>query len=285
MKLYRTLTVLIFIIVLGSLLTPIIKNKQAEIRGYHYKDKVLVLLYHHIAENTNDATITPQQFEEQMKILKDKKFNVIGMDQFINFLEKKGSVPENAVLITFDDGYESFYTKASPILEKYNFVATNFVVVSSTVLKNTPIPHLTWDEMRALKEKGMTFYSHTYNAHQMTTNAKGENEYILLKQIINPATGQLETQAQYEKRVEDDLKLADKYLQDELGNKDKILCFPYGVYNDTVINIGKKVGIRYFFTVKEGVNKPGMTEIFRINVGSSSITTDVFYNKLKMFNE
>src|SRR5689334_797698 len=97
--------------------------------GNHYKNKVLVLMYHHLDETEKGgAIISPAAFEAQIQMMLANDYHFISMDEFIQFKRKQRSIPDNAVLMTFDDGYESFYTKAYPILRAYDIPATKFVI-------------------------------------------------------------------------------------------------------------------------------------------------------------
>lgn len=279
-------------IILTSFMTiltffPVLYNsKTTEGQAYHYKNKVLILNYHHLGNKKSSVTITPQLFEIHMNLIKKQGYNVISMNQLIKFLDKKAPVPQNAVVITFDDGYESFYTEAIPILNKYQFVATNFIVVSSTVKQNTPIPHLTWGEMRTLKEKGMSFYSHTFNQHQrMPINKQGDTGPLLTSRIYDPSSGITETHEQYTTRIQADLKEADYYLQQNLENQEKLLAFPFGAYNSEVLDLAKNEGIRYLFTIEEGINKPGMTKLYRLEIGLPDLTPNHLKKKLENYDE
>src|SRR5690606_2914016 len=100
----------------------------------YYEDQVIVLMYHHIdPSESNSVIISPEQFESHMQMLRDKGYQVISMDQFMAFNSHEEEVPANAVLITFDDGYESFYTYAAPTLEKSTRLNSSHVKISYAV--------------------------------------------------------------------------------------------------------------------------------------------------------
>ena len=281
----RAIIFFLIIIFSASILSIYLYFKKPEGEMIYYRDKVLVISYQHVAQKTNSATITPQLFAAHMQTIKDYGYNVISMEQFLKFMDKQGTVPPNALVITFEDGYESFYTQAYPILNNFGYVASNFIVVAPTEESNTEIPHLSWDQMRELKKIGMSFYSHTYDSHKITTDKNGAQTYVLTSPIFLEKTKNWETQEEYEARVREDLQKADNFLQDKLENQRKLLAFPYGAYNPTVLNIAQQLGIEYFFTEKEGINEPGMKEIKRINVGAPDISPLFFLWKLKTNDE
>ncbi len=67
------------------------------------------------------------------------------MQQFIAFLNGKNTVPPDAVVLTFDDGYQSFYKYAYPALKDQDMTATNFIIVDY-LGTNPGTPFLNWDE-------------------------------------------------------------------------------------------------------------------------------------------
>ncbi|MFD2881486.1 hypothetical protein ACFTAO_45400 [Paenibacillus rhizoplanae] len=91
-------------------------EKEAPLpKGVYYKDHVAVLMYHHLTETPlmlYPGVLPAVQFDEQMQLLKQEGFHVITMKQYREFMLDRAPVPDNAVLLTFDDGYESFYKLA-----------------------------------------------------------------------------------------------------------------------------------------------------------------------------
>jgi len=116
----------------------------------------LILCYHHI---NYGERITPEDFEENLKILKDAGFKPIKLKEIYEFLENDESPPEKTVHITFDDGYADNYLYAYPILKKYGFFATIFVIASKVTegLKRATYDQLVGmniaDQVKELEEK------------------------------------------------------------------------------------------------------------------------------------
>lgn len=255
----------------------------------HYEDAVIVLNYHHIdASEATSATISPIKFLSHMQMLKDHDFSVITMSEFIEFAEGRGKVPANAVLITFDDGYESFYTYAYPILKAMGYTASNFIVVRASDNHNPyTLAHLTWEQMRELKEAGFGIYNHTYGQHSMVAvEAGGEAKYpALTSRKYLDEQARRETYAEYLARIREDLSLAEKRLQEELGEQERLLAFPYGAYNNEVIEIGKELDISLFFTTRPGMNRANNRLIYRLNAGAPDITADELLSRMQNLYE
>lgn len=90
-----------------------------------------ILMYHSVGENFDKPgtlNVSECVFEKQMKFLHDNNYHVISLPELARLLKTRARVPFKTVVLTFDDGYENNYTHAYPILKKYNFPATIFVI-------------------------------------------------------------------------------------------------------------------------------------------------------------
>ncbi|BFH29221.1 polysaccharide deacetylase family protein [Paenibacillus melissococcoides] len=262
----------------------------------YYSNQVAVLMYHQLVDQPDKKKphlLPVDQFEEQMKLLKERGFHVISMGEYIDFMTAGSAIPDNAVLLTFDDGYETFYTHAFPILQKFGYTATNFVIVAS-IDNQTGKPKLTWDQMREMKKAGMSFYSHTYNYHrQGPINAKGKEKPMLSRHLYLKDRDRVETDEEYIGRITRDLATAEKRLREELGNTRSIVAFPYGAYNQDVLRVLKTLNIELSFTIKPGMTGREDRNAFRFNAGTTKQTpeelikllSDGGYAKKKKKNE
>ena len=270
---------------------PLWESKETTLepkQPVYYRDAVIVLMYHHLDEAAfSSATIAPGNFGSHMQMLKDHGYAVIPMERFLAFMERGDPVPDNAVLLTFDDGYESFYQHAYPILREYEYAASHFIVVKTTDIFNPDaLPHLNWDQMTEMKAAGMGFYNHTYDQHRMiAADASGK---VMKPALTNPqyleAAERMETREEYLARIKADLRLANERLDEELGEQEKLLAFPYGAYNDDVLKIGDELGFRLYFTTEPGMNYSGSRTVYRVNAGSPEITADKLLERLQQLH-
>lgn len=255
-----------------------------------YQNEVVVLMYHDVGEMTAlRGIISPSLFAAQMHYLKEMGYHVISHAELQAFLDGKGTVPPNAIAITFDDGYQSFYEYAYPILKQHNFPATNFVIVGETEREGlTPVPqHLTWAEIREMSSSGLIdFESHTYDSHYyMQVDAIGHKKPALMGRRFDLLTEKVETETEYEERIRKDLALAKRVLEENLKASILSFAFPYGAYNSTVVRVAQELGYRYFFTIESGVNghrsnahieghESQVVLVKRISAGDSYMTVD-----------
>lgn len=132
---------------------------------YHMVDRVLP------ADRIGNAlTITPEQFEAQLRALARLRVRTMTASRLVDSL-RRGAVPARTVVLTFDDGYANARTFVLPLLERYHATAT-FYVISSTI--GTP-RHLTWADIRALRAAGNEIGAHGREHVDLTEmDAKGQ---------------------------------------------------------------------------------------------------------------
>lgn len=271
---YRYIIILLLIFVAISAISV-----YKYFRGHD--EGVVVLMYHDFGYSKDPKIINAEVFEEQMAALAASDYDVISMDQYVDYMEGNLVLDKKSVLITFDDGYEDYYSIAYPILKKHNLPATNFIIVKLTDEPNErALPHLTWDQMREMEQYGQSFYSHTYNHHLYLD--PGENNHAALTSLKEN-----ETEEQYIGRIKSDLSAAHKLLVKELGEQPNIVAFPYGRYDDELLVITKELGIDHTFNIKKGINqskgsKQEETAVYhRVNAGLSRISGEDLLKLIK----
>ena len=156
----------LFLIIILLFFVFIIYNKTR-------KNFVLCLMYHGIDCEKGKGGIFADEFEEHIKWIKDKK--TFKMEELKNL---NYTLPQNSILITFDDGYKNNYTLAFPILKKYNMKATIFL---NTKFIGEDEAYLNWDEIKEMYQSGLIdFQLHTHS-HQLTVK---DIEVLMMKKKI-----------------------------------------------------------------------------------------------------
>jgi len=226
--------------------------------GEFYTDRVAVLIYHHIVQEESDFSITPAQFEEHLDTLVDRGYNVITLSHFRDFLRGEVEVPPNAVLITFDDGYESFYRYAYPLLKERGMSATVFMIVRHIGAREDQIPKIDWPQMLEMMENGIYFQSHSYDSHfYANIDAEGNREAVMAARLYLAGEGRNETEDEYRARIYEDLRKSRDLLEQGLGMHVDFFAVPYGKKNEIVDEVAKEVGLEYIFTVEPGLVSMG----------------------------
>ena len=94
------------------------------------KNQVRILTYHRVCNlpEVDDFTwLSISAFAQQMAYLSENRFNIITLEQFVDYKDKNRKPPPKTLIITFDDGWRDNYVNALPILEKYNLQASFFI--------------------------------------------------------------------------------------------------------------------------------------------------------------
>lgn len=106
------------------------------IRGRAMQNKAVILLYHRVTDcddlldyAPNGISVTPETFEAHVRYL-STRYTLINLSELICRLESSMALPENACVITFDDGWRDNYDTAFPILKRYGVPATIFLATS-----------------------------------------------------------------------------------------------------------------------------------------------------------
>ena len=199
--------------------------------------EIPVLTWHRIVSDkdkknlflNNEWAGSVSDFENQIKYLKDNGYVTVTIDRFYKWYQGKATIPENAVVITFDDGYYETYHLVYPIIRKYNFAATNFIIGNWTP-KVTPkytgsqnYNRIGEDKIKETKKAYPKFdyQSHSWNEHYMT----GDTPRVLTM-----------TRAE----INEDIKKMKKF-------RFKYYAYPYGANNTIIRSELRKNGIKMAF--------------------------------------
>lgn len=245
-----------------------------------YRNEVVVLMYHEfLSKPIPGDDITPSNLATQLALFQKDGYNAITLQQFTQFIDGQGTVPPNAILLTFDNGYQSQYTVAFPLLEKYHDPAVLFLIASWLTPGYAPAgvqPPLTTAEVQQMVASGLvSIGTQGWDIHTGVPVAPGLTEAADIGQEYNAATGTTESFASYEARVGADLAHAQSALAPLAGGKLTAFAYPFGDYDPALISILHQEGFKYLFAAKLGwANIQGQSPnvLYRMNVGSWTTT-------------
>lgn len=207
-----------------------------------------ILIYHNFSDNIDkeyaNTTISPAEFESQIKGLVDKGYTAITFSDLYNFLKGHGKLPSKPFIITMDDGYQSTYVYAYPILKKLKTPAAIFIVPDFIGKNTTMNPCITWDEAKEMEKSGLVeIQNHSLRHEYFNTLTK--------EIIIRSALG------------------AQNLIEKQLGKrKITVFSYPGGHSSKAARNILQQQGFDMQLT---GLNKivtkdSDMTDLNRVNV-------------------
>jgi peptidoglycan/xylan/chitin deacetylase (PgdA/CDA1 family) len=171
--------------------------------------EVPILVYHHIRQFApvgsraeRRLTVTVEIFDQQMRYIRENGNRVIPLNALANYLREADELPTKPVIISFDDGWEDQFVYAVPLLEKYNYPATFFVVTNFVGSSG----FVSWSQLQRLLVEGMRIGSHS-------------KSHPRLDRINNP------------EMLWDQIYASKQILERQLGTVVDEFAYPYGSYN------------------------------------------------------
>jgi len=220
---------------------------------------VIVLCYHRFEDHPkDDLAISPPEFEEQLKTLKEKGIEVIPMQDFLAWRRGEKNIPAKSAVITIDDGYSSGYSVAWPLLKKYGYPFTMFVYIEYIASGGKAI---TWDQLAEMRDAGVDIQSHTYSHQSLRGRSPG----------LNRKAVQEIKEMGYEAWLKREVAGSKELLEQQLAIRVNTLAYPYGMYSQAARDAIKAAGYEAAFTVygqRVGFSTPEEDLIGRYAVGS-----------------
>ncbi len=215
--------------------------------------KLPILMYHHIVPDggeLNLATISESKFRSDLQAFKKAGFNTIFLEDAVKFAKGEiENLPENPLIITFDDGYYSNYEFAYPILKEMNMKATINLIGWSFgrdkyIDSDKKItPHFDFKEAKEMLDSGVIkFGFHTFDMHN-----EGDSE-ISRDGILKKNS---ESTGEYFAEIEKDYQ---EFIK-ELEIDSNILAYPYGKANILSDSIYRSLGFDATLLIENKVSK------------------------------
>ena len=203
---------------------------------------IKALMYHSVGIPPEEAKLKslythPKLFERQIKTLKKLGFKSVDSKELTDFINGKDL--HKSICITFDDAYKDVFENALPVLKTYNFKAIIFVPVALVgeynkwdfEKLNVKKPVASWEDIKNALKEGFEIGSHAMSHAPLST-------------LDN-------------KSLKQEVELSKKILEDKLGVEITTFCYPYGDYDDRVIDAVKEAGYKLAFSVNSGHIKKG----------------------------
>lgn len=214
-----------------------------------------VLCYHHIrAWRASDAKedrayiVPPAKFEEQLKYLKENGYHAVVAQQVYDFYASGKPLPDKPIMLSFDDDDDNQYTTALPLLKKYGFNATFFIMTVTIDKEN----YMTAEQIKELDKEGYDIEPHTWD-HHMVTQYKTDEDWQ--QQIAGPK----------------------KTLEDMLGHPTPFFAYPFGVYDAPSAQKIKSLGYKGAFRLNEVMDdKTDPLFAIKRNIANPYFTTEQF---------
>lgn len=228
-----------------------------------------VLCYHDVQEdvrvNPDPYAVDSAQLVAQFAWMKDNGYRVVSLDDVIAAREGRRALPPKAVVLTFDDGYRSVYTRVFPLLKLFNYPA--IVALSGRWLDAAPgepveyegkqVPRerfLSWEQIREMADSGLVeMASHTYDLHRgIPANPHGS----LIPAVIayRYDNGAYEDEPAHMARLRADLARNSALIESKAGRRPRVMVWPYGRDSIQAIEVARELGMPVTMNLTNGAN-------------------------------
>ncbi|WP_095060539.1 poly-beta-1,6-N-acetyl-D-glucosamine N-deacetylase PgaB [Pseudomonas sp. Irchel s3f7] len=234
------------------------------------KNHVLGIAYHDVEDRDPDQAVVAVRTErliEQLAWLRENNYKPVTVDQIMAARSGGPALPPKAILLSFDDGYSSFYTRVMPVLRAYNWHALLAPVGSwvDTPL-NQPVDFagtprqrsdfLTWDQVREVSQSGLVeIAAHTDANHKgVLANPQGNLQPAAATRRYDATTGRYETEAEFQQRIRTDVAAISEKIRKATGYKPRVWVWPYGMADGTSLAVVDEQGYQMALTLDDGLD-------------------------------
>ncbi|HEX7386107.1 MAG TPA: poly-beta-1,6-N-acetyl-D-glucosamine N-deacetylase PgaB [Castellaniella sp.] len=233
------------------------------------RNGLITLAYHDIEDDDPDqefVAVRTDLFIAQMQWLHDNGYQPVSVDQILEAHHGGKALPPKAVLLSFDDGFRSFYTRVFPILKSMQWPAV-WAPVGKWVgaPKDQPVmfgtravpreQFATWSEVQQVARSGLVeIASHTDNLHQgVLANPQGSQQPAASTRQYDPQTHTYESDAAFRRRIRADVESITQTLQAVTGKSPRVWVWPYGAANGVALDIIRAHGYQMALTLSDGM--------------------------------
>lgn len=232
-------------------------------------NKYLALGYHAIQDNQADQTylaVRTDQLLAHLTWLQANGYQAVSVEQILNAKNGGPALPAKAVLLSFDDGYQDFYTRVIPLLRAFNWPA---VLAPVGAWLDTPADQAVQfgdiqaprsmflnreDLARTARSPLVEIGAHTFNHHKgVLANPQGNTLPAMANRMYLVEQQRYETMAEFEQRLRKDVAAITRVLKETTGKQPRVWVWPYGAVNGVAQRIIREAGYELFLTLEEGL--------------------------------
>ncbi|URN88744.1 MAG: poly-beta-1,6-N-acetyl-D-glucosamine N-deacetylase PgaB [Pseudomonas protegens] len=234
------------------------------------KNHVLGIAYHDIEDRDPDQRVVAVRTErmiEQLAWLRENGYRPVTVDQILAARNGGPELPAKAILLTFDDGYSSFYTRVLPVLRSYHWPAV-LAPVGTWIDTPTDQPvnfagelrprsqFLTWAQVREISRSGLVeIAAHTDHSHLgILANPQGNLQPAAATRRFDAASGRYESEADFQARMRQDVTAISNKILAVAGYRPRIWVWPYGTADGSTLQVVDSQGFKLALTLDDGLD-------------------------------
>jgi len=219
---------------------------------------LIVLCYHDVPEKVNldDYGVDQRTFIATIEYFRRHDFNFVSLQDIIEAHEGKKPLPEKAIMLTFDDGYKTYFDFVFPLLSDYK-IPSVIAIVSSWIDGNVPDTVkqevMTWEEIKEVAAHPLVeVVSHSHDLHKgIIYNPQGNLAAAAVNRVFLEEEKTYEDIEKYRQRIKNDITTSKEILENKLGIKVRALAWPYGKYSYINAEDAKSMGIKINFALND----------------------------------
>ncbi|RAS03159.1 poly-beta-1,6-N-acetyl-D-glucosamine N-deacetylase PgaB [Cupriavidus alkaliphilus] len=233
------------------------------------RNHVVVLAYHDVEDKDPDQaylSVRTDHLVGQLAWLRENGYRAVSVDQVLAARRGGPPLPERAVLLTFDDGYRSFYTRVLPILKAYRWPAVLAPVGGwldtppgqPVDFGGTPTARerlLNWQQVREIAASGLVeIGAHTDALHYgVRANPQGNTEPAAAVRAFDAGTGRYESDGAQQERLRADVARITAKVRAVTGKPVRVWIWPYGAEGGAALRIVAENGYQMALTLEDGL--------------------------------
>jgi peptidoglycan/xylan/chitin deacetylase (PgdA/CDA1 family) len=194
--------------------------------------------------------VSARGFERQMEYLHARGYQTVTLDDVHEWQHGRRELPPKPVVITFDDGDVSVRDEALPVLERFGFKATLFLVTARVGTRWGEVECLDWSALRAMRQSGVfEIESHTDDLHYKVTH---QGDVLPVFIAASERAYRIDGRDAWHDVVLDDLVRSRLAIQLNLGRAPSYLAWPYGFGNPALDRLAARAGFRRTCALRAG---------------------------------
>ena len=220
--------------------------------------------------------------------LRENEYHVVSIDELVAAQRGEIQLPPKSILLSFDDGYRSVYTRVFPLLKLFDYPAVIGVVTSwLSVPKDGVVPYgdtdrprsdfLSWDEIREMQASGLVeVASHSHAMHHgMLANPQGNEQPAATARQYFVGPSEYESQREHLGRVSADIRASVADINRHTGIMPRVMIWPFGAHSHDVVGIAREAGLNVNLILEEGAGHiDRLDEIPRVLVSANPVVGD-----------
>ncbi|KAF5037575.1 polysaccharide deacetylase family protein [Sedimentibacter saalensis] len=238
-----------------------------------------VLMYHKVLKNRNSLgkyTVLPSELEADLIYMKEHGYTTVTVEDLVAYVYNDVSLPEKPIMLTFDDGFRSYYTYVLPLLEKYESKAVMSIIgeyVDKSSEDKNLNPYLNWSQVEELQASPyVEIQNHSYAMHKLNNR-------------VGCTILDGESYDEYKKVIVNDVGYLQLLISGKTGYTPSAFTYPFGAMCKECKKILREMGFLASLSSTSGVNiltgdEDDLYELKRIN-RPSGINHDEFFKMLE----